>query len=392
MTVYTFETMTQANADAFVAARDSIFFSDAANTALNLTVSNGPASNQVTLTTLAGISRIFDAGLLQDAALAGRISFRDSDTLLVTGTAGNNASTFNAGVSATSGGVFYGFDGNDTITTSSAPGYAYGGNGNDSIAGGAGNDHLYGFGLTGDPSTDGIDNINGGAGNDYIQGNAGNDVLAGGDGSDRIQGGQGQDRINGDDGNDVINGNRGNDTISGGEGNDIARGGQDNDQIGGDAGNDILSGDLGNDTLTGGAGYDVLTGGAGNDLFVFGNGDAFLTVTGPSAFLSDRITDFTIGQDKIDLGFVLGANDSDIRHAPAGSTVTSLSDASQLAQQVIDAAETASAGAGASAVVAIQVGSDTYLFYHGNGSNEVNGMIRLDAVVAADFTGSSIFH
>ena len=53
---------------------------------------------------------------------------------------------------------------------------------------------------------------------------------------------------------------------------------------------DHLTGDGNNNTLTGGHGNDMLTGGLGNDTFVFATGDGH-----------DTITDFTVGQDKIDL-------------------------------------------------------------------------------------------
>ncbi|WP_172123509.1 MULTISPECIES: M10 family metallopeptidase C-terminal domain-containing protein [unclassified Devosia] len=71
----------------------------------------------------------------------------------------------------------------------------------------------------------------------------------------------------------------------------------------GRAGNDVINGAGGNDTIIGGLGRDTLTGGAGNDLFVFKN----VAEMGRSAFSRDVITDFTPGQDKIDLS-ALDAN------------------------------------------------------------------------------------
>lgn len=59
----------------------------------------------------------------------------------------------------------------------------------------------------------------------------------------------------------------------------------------GSAGADTLNGGAGDDRLQDGAGSDVLTGGAGADVFVFARDGAL-----------DRITDFTDGQDVIDLG------------------------------------------------------------------------------------------
>lgn len=119
---------------------------------------------------------------------------------------------------------------------------------------------------------------NGGSGNDKMTGKSGDDVLNGGSGNDRLSGGAGDDVLNGGSGNDVLDGGAGDDVLNGGSGNDALEGG---------AGDDILNGGSGNDILHGGLGDDILTGGAGDDIFVFG-GD-------------DRITDFAIGQDKIDL-------------------------------------------------------------------------------------------
>jgi len=59
-------------------------------------------------------------------------------------------------------------------------------------------------------------------------------------------------------------------------------------------GNDTLIGTSGNDTLNGGQGLDNLAGGAGNNLFVFAFGESLATGR-------DRISDFAIGRDKIDL-------------------------------------------------------------------------------------------
>lgn len=74
----------------------------------------------------------------------------------------------------------------------------------------------------------------------------------------------------------------------------------------GRGGNDRLTGSLGADTLDGGAGADVLvgsegadtlSGGGGRDLFLLGEGDS---LTGAA----DRITDFKVGSDRIDLSAI----------------------------------------------------------------------------------------
>jgi Ca2+-binding RTX toxin-like protein len=118
-----------------------------------------------------------------------------------------------------------------------------------------------------------------------IIGSAGADKIYGLGGDDSVQAGDGDDLVWGGIGNDVLKGEGGNDTLWGGDGNDTLSGGD---------GNDILYGDAGNDILEGGAGSDTLTGGAGNDIFRFRIGDV-----GGTAI--DTITDFTKGQDKIDL-------------------------------------------------------------------------------------------
>lgn len=69
----------------------------------------------------------------------------------------------------------------------------------------------------------------------------------------------------------------------------------------GGAGADSLTGGSGNDTLTGGSGDDSLTGGAGNDVFVY--------LAAADSPASDVITDFTQGQDRINLEALLGATD-----------------------------------------------------------------------------------
>jgi hypothetical protein len=67
-----------------------------------------------------------------------------------------------------------------------------------------------------------------------------------------------------------------------------------NNVITGNTANNLLNGGGGNDTLNGGAGIDTLTGGAGNDVFLFQFSQS--TVANP-----DRINDFAIKSDKIDL-------------------------------------------------------------------------------------------
>jgi uncharacterized protein len=80
----------------------------------------------------------------------------------------------------------------------------------------------------------------------------------------------------------TLAGTAGNDTLTGGDGNDTLTGGN---------GNDTLFGGAGNDILIGGAGVDRLYGGAGNDRFVFNNSTDGI----------DKIVDFVVGEDRIDI-------------------------------------------------------------------------------------------
>lgn len=116
----------------------------------------------------------------------------------------------------------------------------------------------------------------GSSGNDTVYGMDGNDLLRGNDGDDTMWGGNGLDTLRGDNGNDRLYGEAGDDSLNGG------------------AGNDLLDGGIGNDILIGGAGNDVMTGGTGCDTFRFYAADV-------ATYSLDEITDFTSGQDKIDL-------------------------------------------------------------------------------------------
>lgn len=173
--------------------------------------------------------------------------------------------------------------------------------------------------------TDYADVLHGGADADTMLGRGGNDTLYGNGGSDKLNGGTGADKMVGGIGNDtyyvdnsgdsvIESTNSGTDTVvstinqalhasverlvlSGsadinGTGNSLANSifGNGGDNIlNGGSGNDRLVGNAGDDILIGGLGRDVLTGGTGNDCFSFRD------------VSTDRITDFTSGQDKLDL-------------------------------------------------------------------------------------------
>jgi Ca2+-binding RTX toxin-like protein len=159
------------------------------------------------------------------------------------------------------------------------------GNGSDIIAGGASDDALSLLG--------GDDYASGLGGNDTLRGNGGDDVLAGGLGLDRLLGGAGDD---------TLHGNAGRDRLEGGSGHDSLFGG---------GANDTLFGGKGADRLHDGAGADRMWGQSGADVFVLRADGA-----------TDRIQDFRLGADRIDLGLafaVLEISDGDdgivqIRH------------------------------------------------------------------------------
>jgi len=148
-------------------------------------------------------------------------------------------------------------------------------------------------------------------GDDVVTGGAFDDVFSGWEGDDIIRGGGGDDELDGDianfgdAGEDEIHGDAGSDRITGGGGDDLLYGGSDADRLSGDEGDDRLeggtgadhlSGNEGSDTLIGGEGADVLSGGSGADIFIFAPGDVDLSYA-----LRDKIDDFEVGVDKLDL-------------------------------------------------------------------------------------------
>ena len=223
-----------------------------------------------------------------------------------------------------------------------------GGAGADSIRGGSGTNHILGGG--------GADTIAADAGADEVSGGNGNDLLSGGEGNDTVNGGAGHDTIFGDGGNDLLLAGTGGDTLLGGAGDDTLSGSTGIDALYGGAGNDVyvvnsaldvvseghfggpqtdlggidtvrssvsfslagggrqfienlfltgtgdteaignslanrLVGNAGDNILAGRGGADVLTGGAGADIFVFD--------TRAYTSTADRITDFTVTEDRI---------------------------------------------------------------------------------------------
>jgi serralysin len=179
-----------------------------------------------------------------------------------------------------------------------------GGPGLDVLSGGEGQDLLEGgddrdllFGGPGDDTLDsgfGGDFVAGDDGRDLLRNPGGVDLMYGGAGDDTVLGGNDGDVLLGNQGADIVTGGAGADTIFGGQGADTVTGGGGADELYGDRDNDIVSGGDGDDLLFGGQGSDTLIGGAGRDRFAFSGLDLE-----PGGF--DRITDFTAGEDLIDL-------------------------------------------------------------------------------------------
>ncbi|MFM7424329.1 MAG: calcium-binding protein [Elainella sp.] len=199
-----------------------------------------------------------------------------------------------------------GDDGNDVIQATNVK----------RIVGGRGNDSIFGFAgtLTGSSNQQVV--VTGDGGDDTIRyalnfaprGSS----LSGGQGNDILSG---NGSINGDEGNDQITieanfSNPDNPSIaSGGSGDDLLIGAVTGDKslLGGD-GDDILSGSPDRFTFNPTA-IDTMTGGAGRDRFVLGDqSSVFYIDSDPNTANDDSlsngfaiITDFTIGQDVIQL-------------------------------------------------------------------------------------------
>ncbi|MGB9149302.1 MAG: VCBS domain-containing protein, partial [Burkholderiales bacterium] len=266
-----------------------------------------------------------------------------SNTLI--GTNGNDYVNAGAGADYVDAGkgddIVDGGDGDDTILGGEGKDTLFGGRGKDWISGGNGTDKVYGGAgddVIGGPvagsksaSDNGGDTLYGDGYNSYADFMMANGKTAAGElGNDTIYGGNGADTIYGDNGDDVGAAGMagGADKIFGGNGNDKIFGNGGNDELNGERGDDTISGGFGNDKITGGQGADILTGGAGSDKFVFNafyeidndhdddedddddNDNDDRELHSDSALChTDTITDFTRGEDKIDLTSLLGATD-----------------------------------------------------------------------------------
>ncbi|MFY7884808.1 MAG: Calx-beta domain-containing protein [Dolichospermum sp.] len=118
----------------------------------------------------------------------------------------------------------------------------------------------------------------------------------------------------------------------------------------GNAGNNNITGNSGNNQINGGAGIDNLTGGLGADTFIFQFGQSTISA-------SDRITDFAINSDKIDLltqgGTAMNAPSSFSR--AANSTVTTLQNLINQVFTDANGAITGNQGLGVNSAALVQV-------------------------------------
>ena len=163
----------------------------------------------------------------------------------------------------------------------------------------------------------------GGPGADTLIGDPGDNLIWGGAGADIIDGGEGKDTVDyGGSGSGVIVSLADN-TASGGDatGDRISNiesifGSAHDDLLIGDNRPNVLFGNAGADILDGKGSADRLEGGVGNDIFIFL----------PQGNSTDSVTDFTDGEDRIDLsGFGSLAFDDLAISAEAENTVIDLS-------------------------------------------------------------------
>ncbi|WP_419827866.1 M10 family metallopeptidase C-terminal domain-containing protein [Sphingomonas sp.] len=273
-----------------------------------------------------------------------------------------------------------GGSGGDRLSANANSDVVMGGSAADTLVGGTGNDHIYGnTSMSVQGSTDGGDDIQTGGGNDYVNGNAGDDIITAASGDNRLYGGAGRDRIIASNGNNHINGNLGEDYIEVHTGNNVIFGGQGNDSIELFDGNNVVSGDAGDDHIRAQSGFAIMTGGPGSDSFLFSQSP--VDRPGALAGYIDEITDFMPGADRINIG----GKSLTLLHDANGTVFSTVADARADAQALI------SGHAGLLEAAAVQVGSDTYLFWGNDFRGEVvDSAVRIDHVSAGDFTQASL--
>ncbi|GBE72959.1 hypothetical protein myaer87_01860 [Microcystis aeruginosa NIES-87] len=290
----------------------------------------------------------------------------NSGNNILTGLAGNDSLDGKAGTDTMIGGL-----GNDTYTVDNTGDIVTENlnEGTDTVQASISytlTDNVENLTLTGTANLNGTGNnlnniLTGNSGNNILTGNEGNDTLNGAAGIDTLIGGLGNDTYQVDTTNDTITelANQGSDTIQSSVTYSIAN--LDNIEnltltgntainATGNTANNLIVGNSGNNQINGGAGIDTLTGGNGADIFIFQFDQSTIST-------SDRITDFAINTDKIDLltqgGLPMSAPSSFSR--AANSTVTTLDN---LVNQVFTDANgttTGNQGLGVNSAALVQV-------------------------------------
>jgi Ca2+-binding RTX toxin-like protein len=272
---------------------------------------------------------------------------------------------------ATRASNYYGGAGDDAFYSSGWQNRFEGGEGNDMVSYQYATKGVqialdWGQSFTGAQRFETLISIENAAGSDFA------DEIYGDAARNYLYGNGGADTMNGQGGDDYVGGGAGNDTVSGGAGHDWVFGDEGDDLISGDTGFDYLYGGTGNDTMSGGtdwdwiegaAGADRLTGGTGNDFFIYRTvGDS-----GTTTATRDVITDFTRGQDMIDLSMI------DARASVAGDQAFTF--------------VSSFTGAGGQ-VMASQSGGNTFVFADLDGDRVADLSIQLNGslnLTASDF-------
>nr|WP_251007850.1 calcium-binding protein [Sphingobium sp. BHU LFT2] len=218
--------------------------------------------------------------------------------------------------------ILYGLGGHDDLYAGDGNDLVEGGAGDDVLDGGSGNDTLsyahavagvrvtlgtklyQDTGGSGFDQVSGFENIRGSAFNDDLTGDNGNNILSGLAGADRMVGRGGDDQYWVDtigdvvieapgEGNDLIVSSRSIDLLSMADVENVRLVGGRSLNLNGNALDNVLQGNAGDNILRGFGGHDVLTGGAGRDIFGFDRTPGMGNLV--------TITDFVVGEDRIDL-------------------------------------------------------------------------------------------
>jgi Ca2+-binding RTX toxin-like protein len=166
-----------------------------------------------------------------------------------------------------------------------------------------------------------------------------------------------------------LNGALGAETLTGSSAADTIAASDGADSVLGGGGADSLSAGADADTVIGGAGSDTLSGGIGSDRFVFATGDASSTTLATL----EVITDFVAADDAIALG-VTGVlmTGTALDYATALTTATGV------------------ITGGTSDIIAIDTGTNTFVFADTNGDNVLDTVIQLTGTLLGLTSGDFV--